>query len=184
MASRGVGQEVAVWPSELREARRSAGLTQGALGRLVSVSAATVGGYELGKWSPPADVRAALEGVLESYWPVRGTGGANVSEQQEQDLSAEEMAGVEELQEELQEAVAEAEIEAEIEAEEAEAEAVAEVAELEAIATLADELRQRTFGAGRRAGRATAVEAELLLGPGLAEVYRRAFMEGLEEPAG
>lgn len=180
MASRGVGQEVAVWPSELREARRSAGLTQGALGRLVSVSAATVGGYELGKWSPPADVRAALEGVLESYWPVRGTGGANVSEQQEQDLSAEEMAGVEELQEELQEAVAEAEIEAE----EAEAEAVAEVAELEAIATLADELRQRTFGAGRRAGRATAVEAELLLGPGLAEVYRRAFMEGLEEPAG
>lgn len=168
MASRSLGEEVqpeAAWPSELRAARRAAGMSQGALGKLVRVSAATVGGYELGKWQPPAEMRAALEGLLETYWPGQGQGDANVSE--EQDLSAEEA--------EL-EPIEVAEVEAEV------AEVEAEVAELEALATLAEELRQRTLDAGRRAGQATALEAELLLGSGLAAAYRSAFAEGLENP--
>lgn len=170
MASQGLGEEVspaAAWPSELRAARRSAGLTQGALGKLVNVSAATIGGYELGKWQPPAEVRAALEGLLESNWPGQEQGGVNVSE--EQDLEGEEP--------EL-EAVEVAEVVAEV------AEIEAEVAELAALATLAEELRQQTLDAGRRAGQATAVEAELLLGSGLAAAYRAAFAEGLEDPEG
>lgn len=166
MASRGLGDEVppaAAWPSDLRTARRSAGLSQGALGKLVHVSAATVGGYELGKWQPPADMRSTLEGLLESHWPGQAQGGVNVSE--EQDLDGEDLEPVEV-----------AEVEAEV------AEVEAEVAELEALATLAEELRQRTLEAGRRAGQATALEAELLLGSGLAAAYRTAFVEGLEDP--
>ncbi len=229
MPRRGPGEEVpsaSEWPSELREARRSAGLSQGALGKLVHVSAATVGGYELGKWQPPASMRAALERVLESSWPGGGQRGLNMSDQQMEEQIANEMAAVHEpepglgepVEQALEEAVAEAledavedaveeavegaleeavedlVEEAEVEArmagkqtvEEAEVEAEvaemdAEVAELAALATLAEELRQRTVEAGRRAGKATAIEAELLLGTRLSEVYRRAFTEGLEE---
>jgi DNA-binding XRE family transcriptional regulator len=251
MASRSLDEEVPpapAWPSELRVARRSAGLTQGALGKLVHVSAATVGGYELGKWQPPADIRAALEGALEGYWPDPGQGGLNVSELQQESAPVEtadvqeaerelraaaeealeeealeeaveealeeealeeaveealeeealeeaveeiveealEEAAEEALEDAIEEAVDEAEVEAEVAVQDAEidaeqAEALAEVAELEALATLAEELRQRTLESGRRAGKATAIEAELLLGSGLAEVYRGAFAEALLE---
>ena len=46
-------------PARIREARRSAGLTQGALGQLVGVTAHTVGSWEAGRRSPSPEHLAA-----------------------------------------------------------------------------------------------------------------------------
>lgn len=191
------------WASELRVARRSAGLSQSALGRLVSVSAATVGGYELGRRPVPVALRAALESVLNDYWPGRGQGGSNVTDEQDGaasdpgaagQISPEEVLGAaeeaaeledaEELREAVDEAVEEAVDDIVDEAQEAIEEAVEEAveeaeAELDPLVNLSEELRQLTQVAGRRAGRKAGVEAELLLGPVLADVYRQAFVEGI-----